>query len=303
MAILAIGTLSFDLIATAATPFRDDSLTIPLDDIIRTHGGRGGNFAVFSRALGVDIDLVASVGDDFYASSYASVLKDRGVNISNLYRNEAYETQKVFLFANQDDCRVYIYRDRSAGLESAFQQWAADQASRRKYVAMYCTSEVPAVNLGALRASPSQLKVFAPAHDLDLYDEECLRQCVDLADVVLANQAEAEVIKSVLSADSSIVNRRLRAFVTTRGPAGSVIDTPSGSFDVPACAPQKVIDTTGAGDAYAAGFVSEMAATGDLLRAARMGSVVSSFAIESIGCQTSVPTGAQVTRRSSLAYG
>src|ERR1700722_19571333 len=128
MTILAIGTLSFDIIATAATPFRNDSLTIPLDGIIRSHGGRGGNFAVFSRALGADVDLVASVGNDFYASSYASALKDQGVGISNLYRNEAHETQKVFLFANYDDCRVYIYRDRTAGFELAFQQWAASQA-------------------------------------------------------------------------------------------------------------------------------------------------------------------------------
>lgn len=302
MTILAIGTLSFDVIATAASPFRNDGLTIPLDGIIRSNGGRGGNFAVFSRALGADVRLVTSAGDDFFTSTYASDLRDQGIDISSLYRNETSETQKVFLFANSENCRVYIYRDRSPEFEAAFQQWAADQTSRRNDAVLYCTSEVPAVNLGALRASPSPIKVFAPAHDLDLYDEECLRQCVDLADVVLANQAEAKVIRSALSVNSKIANRQLRAFVTTCGSAGSVIETPSDSFEVPACVPQNLVDTTGAGDAYAAGFVSELSVTGDLLRAARMGSAVASFAIESLGCQTSVPTSTQVAMRFSLTY-
>ncbi|MBI4673302.1 MAG: hypothetical protein HY741_16750 [Chloroflexi bacterium] len=66
-------------------------------------------------------------------------------------------------------------------------------------------------------------------------------------------------------------------------------------LEVPAF-PTKVVDLTGAGDSFAAGFLIRYYETGDLLQAARFGNATASLAIESAGAET-MPTRAQVEAR------
>ncbi len=60
--------------------------------------------------------------------------------------------------------------------------------------------------------------------------------------------------------------------------------------------PTRVVDLTGAGDSFAAGFLIHYSETGDLLKAARFGNATASLAIESEGAET-MPTRAEVEAR------
>lgn len=303
MDVLVIGGLSFDYIGFIDGQLREDSLTVPLESLARSHGGRGANFAVFARALGCNIRLVSAVGDDLKTSGYYAELKERGVDIERLYWNQAGdETQHVFTFTNGSDSRIYVFRDRKRESEISFSRWAVQSAGKTHWDAVYCTSEIPGVNAEALQASVSPLKVFSPGPDIHRYDAQCLEACLEAADIVLVNMPEMQVIGSFRGGIPFLLSN-LTALIVTNGDRGSVVHCGADSFSVAPSSATEVVDTTGAGDAYAAGFVVEFMTGQDLLKAARTGSAVASFVIEARGCQTIVPSPSQVASRLKASYG
>ena len=301
--ILVVGSLAFDVIGSTVHAFRSDSLTIPLDEIRYSHGGRGANFAVFAQALSAGTALCSSVGEDFRGSAYESELQARQVDLSPLLWNPSHDTPHIFLFSNGDDARVFAFRDRRQQSERAYCDWTVRYVEASSFDALYCTSEVPMINCAALEASSAALRVFVPGHDLYLYDRPTLLRCFEAADIVIVNAAEADVMESICASDFYEVRSKLTALVVTRGSRGCVVYSSTKSLHIDAALPTRVVDSTGAGDAYAAGFVVELLKSHDLLRSSQVGNVVASFAIESLGCQTSVPTPEDVSLRLAASYG
>ncbi len=81
----------------------------------------------------------------------------------------------------------------------------------------------------------------------------------------------------------------LRAALITRGAAGCTLVTPVGATDVPAF-PVAVQDTTGAGDAFAAGFAYGWVRGWEAARCARFANAVGGLATRGMGAQASLPT-------------
>jgi sugar/nucleoside kinase (ribokinase family) len=68
------------------------------------------------------------------------------------------------------------------------------------------------------------------------------------------------------------------------------IYTHADSWHVPAVQPERVVDTTGAGDAFTAGFLGGILRGEPPQLAVRWGVTMASFVIEAPGCQTNIPT-------------
>ncbi|PZT94268.1 MAG: adenosine kinase, partial [Brevundimonas sp.] len=101
------------------------------------------------------------------------------------------------------------------------------------------------------------------------------------ADIVLANEAELGALFETEDFDAAAA--RLAAIVeiaaVTRGAAGSVVIRGDDRVAVAACPVDKVIDTTGAGDQYAAGFLLGLARGLTLEQAGKLGSLAASEVI------------------------
>ncbi len=78
---------------------------------------------------------------------------------------------------------------------------------------------------------------------------------------------------------------RAGAIITTLGEWGPVSALPTGGLRISAVTPRKVVDPTGAGDAYRGGLISGLVRGVDIEQCARMGSVCASFAVECYGTQ------------------
>jgi sugar/nucleoside kinase (ribokinase family) len=108
---------------------------------------------------------------------------------------------------------------------------------------------------------------------------------------ILMNHIEAQFICKALELDSpeALLNDTTQALVITSGAQGCTISTHEGRARVRAVTPPQVVDTTGAGDAFTAGFLAGVLRGCDLKKSAQIGSVVASFVLESVGCQTNLP--------------
>ena len=106
-------------------------------------------------------------------------------------------------------------------------------------------------------------------------------------DILFANEAE---ITSLFQTDSfDEAARRVTAFtdvaVLTRSGAGSVVIAGGERVEVPAEAVAKVVDTTGAGDLYAAGFLYGLTQGKDWAACARIGSICAAEIISHMGAR------------------
>src|SRR6202044_3077519 len=91
---------------------------------------------------------------------------------------------------------------------------------------------------------------------VELHQRE-LDGLLDAVDLLFANEQEACGMAGLDDAEAAAValSRRVSTLAGTRGAHGSVVASADGVISVPAAAVARVVDTTGAGDSYAAGFL------------------------------------------------
>jgi sugar/nucleoside kinase (ribokinase family) len=104
-------------------------------------------------------------------------------------------------------------------------------------------------------------------------------------DVLLANESEIMALFETddFSSAAKAVASRVEIAALTRGPAGSCVVTQHAVLDIPADAPLRVTDTTGAGDQYAAGFLFGLASGQPLEACGRLGSLAAAEVIDHYG--------------------
>lgn len=104
-------------------------------------------------------------------------------------------------------------------------------------------------------------------------------------DLLFANEDEAKSLFRTDDFDRAVsqLRGRVKIAAVTRSEKGSVALTASDTFTVPAAAVEKVVDTTGAGDQYAAGFMLGLAGGRPLGDCARLGSIAAAEVISHYG--------------------
>jgi sugar/nucleoside kinase (ribokinase family) len=109
----------------------------------------------------------------------------------------------------------------------------------------------------------------------------------DHIDILFANEAEIASLYQVNDFDQAVkqVRQECEIAVVTRGAEGSVILKGGEMHVVPAAPVAKVVDTTGAGDLYAAGFLQALTAGHDLKRCGQVASLAAAEAISHYGAR------------------
>jgi sugar/nucleoside kinase (ribokinase family) len=117
---------------------------------------------------------------------------------------------------------------------------------------------------------------------------EALRQTLKQVQILIINDAEARMLAqepNLVRAAKTILGWGPRSLIIKRGEYGALSFSDGGWFAAPALPLENVYDPTGAGDAFAGGFLGFLASTqnfdeANLRRAVIMGSVMASFAVE-----------------------
>jgi len=132
-------------------------------------------------------------------------------------------------------------------------------------------------------------------------NREILETMVPYCDYVTPSADDLRVIYPGASADD-LTDRLLglgaRVVVLKMGGEGCMVAHAKIRIRVPAV-PAKMLDTTGAGDCWDAGFIAGLAKGEDLLSAARIGNACAAFSIEAVGGSTGVPIYETVRQRAT----
>ena len=155
------------------------------------------------------------------------------------------------------------------------------------------------------RAKEAFLKAAKAAHDagrkvaLSLSDKFCVDrhrdEFLDLVenhvDILFANEEEITALYQVDNFDDAFqhVRGHLQIAALTRGAQGSVVVTPEETHIVDAEKISRVVDTTGAGDAFAGGFLFGLTQGKDMSTCARLGGIAAAEVISHFGARPETP--------------
>jgi sugar/nucleoside kinase (ribokinase family) len=126
---------------------------------------------------------------------------------------------------------------------------------------------------------------FDPAQELRyVYTPEIFAELLAMSDMLFVNQHELKIAMKYLGIKKKEkMLAEVEILVITLGKDGSDIMTPSGNIHIPGIKPRKILDPTGAGDAYRAGFYAGLSRGMDLEACGTLGAAAASFAIGAEG--------------------
>lgn len=259
-----------------------------LDSGSRVPGGSAVNTAVGVARLGLPARVLAKVGDDETGRFYQSTVAAAGVETTALKRHAELATGTCISLITPDSQRTLrTYLGASATLSPA-EVTAADFAgcSHAHIEGYLCFS--PELIVHVLRTA----KRSGCTVSLDLASPEVVRQSLlmlpgmirEYVDMVFANQAEAAAFAGTDDTDAALDT--LAAFCDLAaiklGAAGAVIQHGGQRLEIPACL-ANAVDTTGAGDLWAAGFLAGWLRNADVREAGRIAAHAGAAVVEVIG--------------------
>ncbi|MFC7134935.1 MULTISPECIES: carbohydrate kinase family protein [Salinibaculum] len=273
--VLCAGHVNWDV------TLRVDSLPAPDGEAAitgQTHagGGSASNTAVTMESLGVDSALLGSVGEDDYGRLAREELTAAGVDCSHLQRTIGETTVKYLVVDDRGEVMVLA----NDGVNESFRAADAPDSLLDSVDHVHLTSQrLETAEMLAERARDAGATVsFAPGRRLD---ERDYRSVAATADYLFLNEREAETAaeEGLLAAGDGVT-------VITRGEDGGEVRASSrrthSGYDV------EPVDTTGAGDAFAAGFLAAVLNGEDDDDALAVANAAGALAAKSIGARTHV---------------
>lgn len=296
--ILCCGELTIDEISTTEK-ITDDHKSAILKSTGQYYGGRGGNFSVYSSLFDVRVGLVSAISHDPESLEYKKHLASKNIDISNLFENAKAHTSKCFIFSEGEKNRIFFYGGALQEERKNYLNHVKNAVNRIGHNIIYCTSPDQEINTTALINSKAETKIYGPSNSLYTHSKESIVECLSNTDMLFLNQHESEFIEEQLKMRPKDIAKEfgIKLLIKTLGGAGSQLISEQETIHIPPFKSEKVLDTTGAGDAFAGAFIANYLKTKDLVYSGKVASAVASFVIEEMGCQTNIPTLEKIMQR------
>jgi len=282
--IRVVGEVMVDVLARTSTPPAPGS-DAPAS-ISDEQGGSGANVAAWLADLGVPVELVARVGDDSRGNAALAVLDDAGVTL-RVARDPERSTGRCVVIVTPDGERT-MFPDPGANERLAVSgldglSWrAGDHLHVSGYSLLREGSREAALTaLERARDAAVSVSVDASSEALLLaVGPEAFLSWLAPGDLLLANADEASALtghSDPLDALRALTGHDLVVAVK-RGSDGAVVGRGDHVWSAPAV-PAQNLDSTGAGDAFAAGFLASWTRGADIEEALRLATRVAARAV------------------------
>jgi sugar/nucleoside kinase (ribokinase family) len=277
---------------------------------VETSGGSAANTIVGLASLGTRAAFIGKVRDDLLGRAFAHDIRSAGVTFTTPAAADGPSTARCYVLVTPDGERTMnTYLGAAQNLKPADIDADLVRASAVVYLEGYLWDPK--------EAKDAFVKAAKIAHEaertvaLSLSDAFCVdrwrAEFLQLmrsrtVDLVFANETEVHSLYETADLDTAIKALRadVAAAVVTRSEKGCLVIGPDGTEAVPAFPVERVVDTTGAGDLFAAGFLSGLARGADDRACGRLGAMAAAEVIQHLGArpQTSLK---ELARENGLA--
>lgn len=273
-------------------------LTSAVGQSTRTSGGSGANTLAGVASLGGDVAFIGKVADDDLGREFASDMKTIGVDFRSGGPDASIPTGRCIIAVTPDAQRTMnTFLGISTLLSFNDLDTVVISAGAILYLEGYLFDRDEAKQ--AFRDAAALAHKHGRVVSLTLSDSFCVdrhrddfRALVrDEIDLLFANEDELLSLYETSDFDEavSLLRHDCHIAAVTRSEKGSVIVTRDDVHAVPAHPVAQVIDTTGAGDLFAAGFLRGLTQGKPLTDCARIGAIAAAEVISHVGPRPLVP--------------
>ncbi|HUR17373.1 MAG TPA: adenosine kinase [Acidimicrobiales bacterium] len=262
---------------------------------VESSGGSAANTVAGVASFGGSAAFVGKVKDDQLGRVFTHDIRSVGVEFSTPPATEGEATARCLVMVTPDAQRTMsTFLGAARGLAAGDIDRDLVTRSRITYLEGYLWDPPEAIS--ALVQAMDWAHAAERRVAFSLSDPFCVdrhrREFVDLlsagsVDVLFANESEVLSLFEVSSLDEALAALKgtCEIAAVTRGPAGSVVVAGSDVVRVPAEPVDEVVDTTGAGDLYAAGFLFGLTHSAGVDVCARLGGVAAAEVVSHMGAR------------------
>ncbi|MGA2312125.1 MAG: adenosine kinase [Xanthobacteraceae bacterium] len=310
--VLGIGNAIVDVLARAEEDFlleqgmrkggmalidagRAEAIYQAMGPAVEVSGGSAANTIVGVASLGARAAFIGKVKDDELGRTFAHDIRAAGVTFATTPAADGAPTGRCYVLVTPDGERTMnTFLGAAQDLHPADIDADTVAASAITYLEGYLWDP--------RNAKDAFLKAATIAHDagrivaLTLSDAFCVDRWRDeflhlmrsrTVDLIFANETELHSLYQTadFNAAAAALRADVEAAVVTRSENGCLVIGPDGTEAVPAFPVERVVDTTGAGDLFAAGFLCGLARGADDRSCGRLGALAAAEVIQHLGAR------------------
>ncbi|ANY05186.1 ribokinase [Pseudonocardia sp. HH130630-07] len=261
------------------------SVSFLVDDLTVRRGGVAGNIAFALGVLGQNPVLIGAVGADF--AEYRAVLDARGVDTSGVQVHDDVHTAR-FVCTTDDEMRQIASFYTGAMAKSS----EIELAPVAERVGGFDLVLIGASDPDAMIRHTEECRdkgypfLADPSQQLARMEGPEVRRLIEGATYLVTNDYEYELLLRKSGWTAEEVAAKVGTRITTYGEKGAVIVESDGTETwIDVVPPTELVDPTGVGDAWRAGFLTALGGGLSLERSAQLGALIATYVLESDGPQ------------------
>ncbi|HGJ64868.1 TPA: sugar kinase [bacterium] len=295
MDVLCLGIFVADVVAKPIEKMPDKGKLVLVDTLELHTGGCASNTGYALSKLGISTGLMGKVGTDGFGDFFVNYMNDAGLDIRGIKRTSTSNTSATMVMVSSDGERTFFHY-LGANAELCYEDINFDIIKDAKILHIAGTFLMPAFD------GEASAKVLKKAQEMGIktsldtaWDSKgnwmrIIEPCLQYLDIFMPSIEEARMItgkqepkdiaEALLSYGIKIVSLKM-------GENGSYTRTHDWELHLPIYKVESV-DATGAGDAYAAGFLAGVAKGWDYKDCAKFGNAVGACCVTAIGATAGI---------------
>jgi len=284
MKIVSVGAVLMDQVASVDRfPKEDDEVFVPVMKLIP--GGSAANFAVLCKRLGAEAGFIGKVGNDSYGDALVEDLEKEGVDSKGIIRSDL-PTGTVFIAVRKDGQRIMYAH---SGAANDLQETDIDSDYLSGFDLLHL-ADLENVSVLTHAAKHFEGLVSLNAGALIAEKRKEALELIRNVDILICSEEEAEKLTGTEGTDHclrALYNMGPKVVIITKGPRDSQGFDGKEIYEAEVFN-VNVVDTTGAGDAFSAGFIVNYLETKDVEDSMLFGNAVASSVIQHKGARSGI---------------
>jgi sugar/nucleoside kinase (ribokinase family) len=269
-------------------------------DIKMTTGGSVSNTTLALKHIGVPVGFIGKVGDDEYGKFYLREMTESGVRL-HLIQEDTFSGTAIAMITPDGERTFCTYLGAAADMRDTDLDRTVFEQYTHFYIEGYLVQNHALIETALEMAKSLNLKVMLDlaSYNVVASDRAFIWSLIDkYVDIVFANEDEAFALTGKKPVEAALeIAEKVQIVVVKEGDKGSQIRQGDYSIHVPVYEKIDPVDSTAAGDYFAAGFFYGMANGVSLEKCAQLGSLFSYYVIQVVGTKLPEETWDEIRKK------